>query len=85
MYKLHRETLHLAVDFVDRYLSATRDIKKDCLQLLGISALFIAAKLEVCLTSMQLHVFVRHYDCLRMQHGLSVAILNIGNLPTEVG
>lgn len=48
MYRLHRETLHLAVDFVDRYLALTADVRKDCLQLLGISALFVAAKLEVC-------------------------------------
>jgi hypothetical protein len=47
VYRLHRETLHLAVDFVDRYLALTTDVRKDCLQLLGISALFVAAKLEV--------------------------------------
>lgn len=46
VYRLHRETLHLAVDFVDRYLALTTDARKDCLQLLGISALFVAAKLE---------------------------------------
>ena len=47
MYRLHRETYHLAVDFIDRYLSATRGYLKSQLQLLGITSLFVAAKLEV--------------------------------------
>lgn len=48
VYRLHRETYHLAVDFIDRYLSATRGYLKSQLQLLGITSLFVAAKLEVC-------------------------------------
>lgn len=47
MYKLHRETFYLCMDFVDRYLSEESHMPKSRLQLLGISALFIAAKLEV--------------------------------------
>lgn len=46
VYKLHRETFYLAVDFIDRYLSAEQYIPKAQLQLVGITALFIAAKLE---------------------------------------
>jgi cyclin E len=45
-YNLHRETLHLAVDYLDRYLSMHRNIMKRHLQLIGISCLFIAAKIE---------------------------------------
>ncbi|XP_032229452.1 G1/S-specific cyclin-E isoform X2 [Nematostella vectensis] len=46
VYRLHRETYFLAVDFVDRYLSVKKDIPKQRLQLVGTTALFIAAKLE---------------------------------------
>ncbi|CAL1532746.1 unnamed protein product [Lymnaea stagnalis] len=46
VYRLHKETFTLALDFVDRYLSVTKDVPKTQLQLLGISALFVAAKLE---------------------------------------
>ena len=46
VYRLHRETFYLAIDFIDRYLSVTRDVQKQQLQLIGITALFIGAKLE---------------------------------------
>ncbi|XP_067652161.1 G1/S-specific cyclin-E-like isoform X1 [Haliotis asinina] len=46
VYRLHRETFYLAIDFIDRYLSQKRNVMKHNLQLLGITALFIAAKLE---------------------------------------
>jgi len=47
VYRLRRETFHVAVDFVDRYLSRTSDVAKQQLQLIGISALFVAGKVEV--------------------------------------
>ena len=37
----------MAIDFVDRYLSVKHDIAKQRLQLVGTTALFIAAKMEV--------------------------------------
>ncbi|XP_064610995.1 G1/S-specific cyclin-E-like isoform X3 [Liolophura sinensis] len=46
VYRLHRETFYLAVDYIDRYLSTQRNIMKHQLQLIGITALLIAAKLE---------------------------------------
>jgi len=46
VYKLHRETYYLAVDYIDRYLSASQDVPKQQLQLIGITCLFIAAKIE---------------------------------------
>uniref|UniRef100_H2YUV2 Uncharacterized protein n=1 Tax=Ciona savignyi TaxID=51511 RepID=H2YUV2_CIOSA len=46
VYSLHRETFYLAVDYIDRYLNKTTDIHKTRLQLVGVTALFIAAKLE---------------------------------------
>lgn len=46
VYKLHRETFYLAQDFIDRYLATQVDVPKQQLQLLGITSLFIAAKVE---------------------------------------
>lgn len=44
--KFHRETFHLALDFIDRYLAATTNIGKYQLQLIGTTCLFLAAKYE---------------------------------------
>lgn len=46
VYKLHRETYYLALDYLDRYLSTGVSISKAHLQLIGITCLFIAAKVE---------------------------------------
>ncbi|XP_063950906.1 G1/S-specific cyclin-E [Lytechinus pictus] len=46
VYRLHRESFYLAVDFVDKYLAAKENIPKTKLQLIGITSLFVAAKLE---------------------------------------
>lgn len=46
VYKLHRETFYLATDYLDRYLSRTKNFQRTQLQLLGITTLFAAAKLE---------------------------------------
>lgn len=46
VYKLHRETFYLAVDYLDRYLSSNIKISKTRLQLIGITCLFVAAKVE---------------------------------------
>lgn len=46
VYKLHRETYYLAIDYIDRFLSRKKEQKKTHLQLLGITSLFVAAKVE---------------------------------------
>lgn len=46
VYNLLRETYYLAVDLIDRFLSLQSDIPKHHLQLIGITCLFIAAKIE---------------------------------------
>lgn len=49
VYKLHRETYYLAVDYLDRFLSAKNESSKTPktrLQLIGITCLFVAAKVE---------------------------------------
>ncbi|KAK7864292.1 hypothetical protein R5R35_009548 [Gryllus longicercus] len=46
VYKLHRQTYHLCLDYIDRYLSRQSNIPKQQLQLIGITSLFIASKVE---------------------------------------
>ncbi|XP_056381650.1 G1/S-specific cyclin-E1 [Hyla sarda] len=46
VYKLHRETFYLAQDFFDRFMATQENVVKTRLQLIGITSLFIAAKLE---------------------------------------
>lgn len=46
VYRLRRTTYYLAVDYIDRYLTLRPAVPKTQLQLLGVSCLFIAAKLE---------------------------------------
>ncbi|KAK0142654.1 G1/S-specific cyclin-E1 [Merluccius polli] len=46
VYKLHRETYHLAQDYFDRFMATQSNVFKSTLQLIGITCLFIAAKME---------------------------------------
>lgn len=46
VYRLRRVTYYLAVDYVDRYLTIRPDVPKTQLQLVGVSCLFMASKLE---------------------------------------
>uniref|UniRef100_A0A286XN21 Cyclin-like domain-containing protein n=1 Tax=Cavia porcellus TaxID=10141 RepID=A0A286XN21_CAVPO len=46
VHTLHRETFYLAHDFFDRFMLTQRNINKNMLQLIGITSLFIASKLE---------------------------------------
>ena len=46
-YRLHRETWHLALEYMDRFLTCSKQaMRVDRLQLIGMSALFLAAKVE---------------------------------------
>lgn len=47
VYSLHRQTAYLAQDYFDRFMLTQENINKDYLQLIGITALFIASKIEV--------------------------------------
>ncbi|KAM3928383.1 G1/S-specific cyclin-E2 [Leptodactylus fuscus] len=46
VYSLHRETFYLAQDFFDRFMLTQKSVSKSMLQLIGVTTLFIAAKLE---------------------------------------
>ncbi|UJR28985.1 hypothetical protein I4U23_010203 [Adineta vaga] len=46
VYHLHRETYHLAIAYIDQYLCQKKNLAKNKFQLLGITALFVAAKIE---------------------------------------
>ena len=46
VYRLHRETFYLAVDFIDRFLGSAPAVPKNRLQLIGVTCLFIGAKIE---------------------------------------
>jgi len=46
-YRMHRETLFLAVNFVDRFLSVMA-VQRGKLQLVGTAAMFIAAYVSLC-------------------------------------
>ena len=48
-FSLKRETFHMAVNFVDRILSAKHNVIKNELQLIGIVSMFLASKEEVLL------------------------------------
>lgn len=45
-FTLKRETYYLGVSYVDRFLSACPGVRKDEFQLIGLSAMFVAAKAE---------------------------------------
>uniref|UniRef100_A0A672G7R6 Cyclin E2 n=1 Tax=Salarias fasciatus TaxID=181472 RepID=A0A672G7R6_SALFA len=46
VYSLHRQTAYLAQDYFDRFMLTQENVNKESLQLLGITALFIASKME---------------------------------------
>ena len=45
-FTLKRETFHLAISYIDRFLSVHKNVPKTEFQLVGLASLFIAAKIE---------------------------------------
>jgi hypothetical protein len=61
-YRLHRETLHLSIEYIDRFLTLTKqEMRIDRLQLIGICALYLAAKVEEIYPP-KLKEFASHMD-----------------------
>lgn len=67
VYKLHRETFYLGQDYFDRFMATQKNVQKSTLQLIGISALFIAAKMEVC----------RSNDCNNNENSILLALSTV--------
>ncbi|KHJ81485.1 cyclin domain protein, partial [Oesophagostomum dentatum] len=65
--KQHRETFHLAVDYVDRFLGTFHGIRSQNFQLVGTAALFLASKYEVICSEFS-QVLVTYY-CATFQQG----------------
>lgn len=42
-FKFHYETLYLAINYMDRFLSCTASVKRSKLQLVGTAAILLAA------------------------------------------
>lgn len=45
-FSLHRQTFYLSVDYLDRFLGNISDVQRKDLQLITISCIFVATKLE---------------------------------------
>lgn len=60
-FTLKRETFYYALNYVDRYLSLKKNIKKQDLQLVGVTSMFMASKMEEIL-SPKVQDFVKSTD-----------------------
>lgn len=70
VYKLHRETYYLAMDYIDRYLSTHQNVPKNQLQLIGITCLFIASK--VCKFSF-LYLTITLLEIVKYYHSIKLS------------
>ena len=46
-FQYKRSTVYVAIHYLDRFLTSTNNLQKEKLQLVGITSLYIACKLEV--------------------------------------
>lgn len=82
VYSLHRQTAYLAQDYFDRFMLTQENVNKDYLQLIGITSLFIASKIEVSLYFLFLYIPVeRSVYGFTMQRLYNV-FFSSGNLST---
>ncbi|MDP2060785.1 MAG: hypothetical protein Q8J97_13670, partial [Flavobacteriaceae bacterium] len=86
-FKLHEETFFLAVDIVDRYLTTTR-VQRAQLQLVGITAVLLAAKYEEIWPPEVkdcVHISAKTYkedEILRMERAICAALQFKFTVPT---
>lgn len=83
VYSLHRQTAYLAQDYFDRFMLTQDDVGKEYLQLLGITALFIASKIEVSLAPPPLYPHPAAGIELKPVANGPKMFLSAGNLPTQ--
>lgn len=57
VYTLHKGNILSCTRLFDRFMLTQKDINKNMLQLIGITSLFIASKLEVSSQSLSLDIF----------------------------
>lgn len=79
VYKLHRETFYLTVDYLDRYLSAREGVPKQQLQLIGITCLLIASKMEeIYPPKVSEYAYVTDGACTESEiHAMELSILKV--------
>lgn len=86
-FKLHPETLFLAVDIVDRYLAVAR-VSRSQLQLVGVTAILLAAKYEEIWppeVKECIHISANTYtrdELLRMERAICAALQFKLTVPT---
>lgn len=64
-YKLQNETLYLAVNYIDRFLSSM-SVLRGKLQLVGTAAMLLASYVPFCMldsTNVQSPLLCKHYIC----------------------
>lgn len=64
-YKLQNETLYLAVNYIDRFLSSM-SVLRGKLQLVGTAAMLLASYVPLCMsdsTNVQSPLLCKHYIC----------------------
>lgn len=64
-YKLQNETLYLAVNYIDRFLSSM-SVLRGKLQLVGTAAMLLASYVPICMsvsTNVQSPLIRKHYSC----------------------
>lgn len=88
-FEIENLVLHKAFSYVDIYLNKTRNIKKEKLQLLGATCIFISSKIEsqYPITIAQMVEYCnfkyRVYEFLAFEHDLVSTIDYILNIPTS--
>lgn len=73
-FELYHETMYLAVRILDLFLQSKPDIKKDNLQLIGVTALLIASKIEVIILGSLSRIFYKLLSLRPSVHSTSTPL-----------
>lgn len=86
-FETENSVLHKAFSYVDLYLNKTKNLKKDKLQLLAVTAFFIANKIQsrspIALSELVEYCQFKYrlYEFLAFEHDLVATIDYILNIP----